>query len=154
MEEELKQLPVHIPQKQQELSLEQKTDISATIFYTIKRSMIERFSAAMLQVAEDEYEFTMSWFPKRGGRQAQLIVSVNELGGVRLEFTRNTIEGISCKYQGKNADIKLLNGTHIRIKNNLEKTRMHVNVYPDTVYSPSRTNEQLIMDLIHTILMA
>ena len=145
-------IPIYFPDKQQELSVDQKLHMSETIFNAIKLKLTERFGAAMLQ--EDcENKFTMSWFPKRGGRQAQLTMFVTKMGGVTVEFTRNTIEGISYRYQD-NAEIKLISGIHIRIKNNLEKTHMFVRVYPDMVYSPSRSNEQFLLDVIHTILMA
>ena len=124
----------------------------------IKSKLITRYGAAMVHAmpGEETTGVTMNWFPKRGGRQAKLSVSITDIGAVRIEFTLNTVEGISWKAptEDNRTDLQLNDGTFVRLKNNLELPALRGNIMPDIVYSSRMTTPQFAMEIVDTVLMA
>ena len=139
------------------LSLEQKMEISEQIYITLKGKMIERYGTPMvIESKTEKSRFTISWFPKRGGRQTTLSVSVNTLGGIRVEFSRATMQGIGCKStkHENGLVVRLHDGTFMGFKDDPEKLEIQANIYPGVMYHAIKSTQQLVMELVETILMA
>lgn len=139
------------------LSLEQKMDISEQIYITLKGKMIERYGTPMvIESKTEKSRFTISWFPKRGGRQTTLSVSVNTLGGIRVEFSRATMQGIGSKStkHENGLVVKLHDGTFMGFIDDPEKLEIQASLYPDVIYHATKSTQQLVTELVETILMA
>ena len=139
------------------LSLEQKMEISEQIYTTLKGKMIERYGIPMvIESKTEKSRFTISWFPKRGGRQTTLSVSVNTLGGIRVEFSRATMQGIGSKStkHENGLVVKLHDGTFMGFIDDPEKSELRANLCPGVSYHATKSTQQLVTELVETILMA
>ena len=138
------------------MSLEQKTEMSKQTYDMIHANMIERYGEAIVKSTQETSEFTISWFPKHGGRQVSMIVNVNTLGGLKIRFSRNAVEGISRKEETLlgHLRIRLTDKICIRIVDNPELEHLRVNLYPDKTYAADKTARQLAFDLVNVILAA
>jgi hypothetical protein len=137
-------------------SREQRTELSERTFSMIQNRLIERYGTAIARGSPDMLELTINWFPKRGGRQATFFMYVNEFGALRIECTRNTVEGISwiAPNGTHKMDVKINDGTYVRFIHDRTTQRLKANLYPDKKYGDTKTTEQFILCLVETILMA
>ena len=138
------------------MSDEEIMAVSLQTYEMIKSKLITRYGAAMVHAMPGETGVTMNWFPKRGGSQAKLSVSITDICAVRIEFTLNTVEGISWKAptEDNRTDLQLNDGTFVRLKNNLELPALRGNIMPDIVYSSRMTTPEFAMEIVDTVLMA
>jgi hypothetical protein len=144
-----------------EMPVSEKIERSKKTYTAIKDELIGRYGAGtvLINLEKDTESTTIRWFPKKGGRQASMSVSVNDaLGTVQVQFTRNTIDGISSSsspnFEGQLV-IKLNNGIYIRIHHNKDdEPFVRCNLHPDKIYTSEKSTELFIMDLVNTILMA
>jgi hypothetical protein len=138
------------------MSLEQKTEMSKQTYDMIHADVIERYGRAIVKSTQETSEFAINWFPKRGGRQVSMIVNVNPLGGLKIRFSRNALEGIIWKEKTPlgHLYIRLADKICIKIVDTPELAHLRVNLYPDKTYAADKTARQLAVKLVNVILAA
>jgi len=138
------------------MPLEEKMALSLQTYTVIKTKLTERYGKSMINEMPDTLaDFWMEWFPKNGARRAKLTVMVNTLGGLRIEFTRNTVEGISSKKENPNhVEIRLNDGTRLTMKNLPDLPFLRAHLFPEKKYHPRKSTQQFAIDLVDTVLMA
>jgi hypothetical protein len=133
---------------------EEKMARSLQTYNIIKTKMTERYGAAIIHSIPNETGFFMTWFPKKGGQQAKISIQLTAEGCVRVEFTRNTVEGISNKADNSMLDIRLNDGVYIRMKNPADQPFLTADLHPDKQYNAKKPTQQFIVELVDTVLMA
>ena len=134
-------------------SMEQQT----LDFYTaIKTKISNRYGSFFVRDIPGTTGFTMWWFAKKGGR-AVVNVLLREAFGLRIEFTRNTVSGISSEAGTADApamDVVLNDGCLVKFKWDKESGYVYGLFRTNARYSERKNAEKLVSEVLGTLLQA
>ena len=134
-------------------SMEQQT----LDFYTaIKTKISNRYGSFFVRDIPGKTGFSMWWFAKRGGHVV-VNVLLKEAFGIRIEFTRNTVSGISSEAGTAEApalDVVLNDGCLVKFKWDKELGYVYGVFRTNAQYSASKNAEKLVSEVLGTLLQA
>ena len=135
-------------------SLEQQ----ALVFYTsIKAKIIKRHGSPFVQDIPGKKGFSMQWFTKKGGRAVVNVIVREAYGGLRIEFTRNTVSGISDEAgtaEKPALDVQLNDGCWVKFNLNRDSAYIFGMFRANEQYTASKDAERLVSELLGTLLQA
>jgi hypothetical protein len=135
-------------------SLEQQ----ALVFYTsIKAKIIKRHGSPFVQDIPGKMGFSMQWFTKKGGHAVVNVLIREAYGGLRIEFTRNLVSGISDEvvHAEKPAlNVQLNDGVWVMFNLNKDSAYIFGMFRANAQYSEDKDSERLVSELLGTLLQA
>ena len=75
--------------------LEFQQQQALALYARVKTKIANRYGSAFVQDIPGKKGFSMRWFTKTGGHAVVNVIAREAYGGLRIEFTRNTVSGIS-----------------------------------------------------------
>jgi hypothetical protein len=134
-------------------SMEQQT---LQFYKDVKTKIVNRFGRAFVQDIPGKTGFSAQWFAKKGGH-AVVNVILREAHGLRIEFTKNIVSGISNEVGTSEApalDVLLNDGCWVKFKQNRDSAYIYGIFRTNAQYTPSKDAEKLVSELLGTLLQA
>ena len=137
--------------------LEFQQQQALALYARVKTKIANRYGSAFVQDIPGKKGFSMRWFTKTGGHAVVNVIAREAYGGLRIEFTRNTVSGISDEAgtaEKPALDVQLNDGCWVKFNLNRDSAYIFGMFRANAQYTASKDAERLVSELLGTLLQA